>query len=371
MEIANMEGTLHGGAAEFVGPADTRASLDTAPGHPHGEAEGVVVASRSFCILGGGLPSELTAPYDEGLVEESPLVQVFHESREAAIGQRQQRALHQREVLAMRVPRLTEPAAAADCDQAHSGFDQTPGQEHALAEMRHSAERASQLGPIGLPVKAVSLAHGIFLLGQVEGATRRRRAEQIERPAVEGVQLEEPLVLAQSSEGLVHHLVEEALTPDKASRGDRRRKRQPGRLVAWQAGIAGHVGIVGAAEESCELAGKVESQVGQNLWDMKKVRQSIPRGTQLGEHGAVGGKKLPTRLADQLGTLVRTATGERVVRARVVIDDVMAYRTDLGEVMHLARQHRQVLAHLDAGQARRDGLELASIFERGFRLHVP
>jgi hypothetical protein len=56
--------------------------------------------------------------------------------------------------------------------------------------------------------------------------------------------------------------------------------------------------------------------------------------------------------------------GVRVVHA-------VAHGPDQSRVVHLARQAREMLAELDAVEARRDGAELAADLRGGFRLHVP
>src|SRR6185312_11777171 len=68
MEPLDMEAVLDGGAADLIGLTDARTALDAAAGHPHGEAEGVVVAPGALFVLGGGLAAELSAPDDQGLV---------------------------------------------------------------------------------------------------------------------------------------------------------------------------------------------------------------------------------------------------------------------------------------------------------------
>ena len=71
VEVLDVEAILDGRAAQLVGLADAGAPLDSAAGHPHGEAEGVVVAAGALGELGGGLAAELAAPDDQGLIEQA------------------------------------------------------------------------------------------------------------------------------------------------------------------------------------------------------------------------------------------------------------------------------------------------------------
>ena len=74
MEVLDVKAVLDGRAAELVGSADAGSTFDSAAGHPHGEAEGVVVAAGALGELGGGLAAELAAPDDERLIEQAARV---------------------------------------------------------------------------------------------------------------------------------------------------------------------------------------------------------------------------------------------------------------------------------------------------------
>jgi hypothetical protein len=56
---------------------------------------------------------------------------------------------------------------------------------------------------------------------------------------------------------------------------------------------------------------------------------------------------------------------------RVVIDDLVMRRANEGDMMHLPREHGQMLAHLHTGDRGRDRLELAAHFRGRGGLHVP
>ena len=63
--------------AEVVGRAVDSATFDPAPGHPHGETEGVMIAAVG--TLSERSPSEFAGPYDKGATEESALFKVGEE----------------------------------------------------------------------------------------------------------------------------------------------------------------------------------------------------------------------------------------------------------------------------------------------------
>ena len=102
-------------------------------------------AAGDLADLGG--PAELAHCDDERLGEQTPVVEVGQERREAAVEHRQDRLLEEREMLAVRVPGSGRSGAAgADGHQPHAGLDQASRQEQALAQMGQAAELARLLG---------------------------------------------------------------------------------------------------------------------------------------------------------------------------------------------------------------------------------
>ena len=69
--------------AEVVGGADGLATFDSASGHPHGEASGVVVPSIAFFAHRG--TAEFATPDDEGFVEEAALFEVGDEADDGLV----------------------------------------------------------------------------------------------------------------------------------------------------------------------------------------------------------------------------------------------------------------------------------------------
>ena len=130
-----MEAVDDGGAAELVGFADADAALDAAAGHPHGEAEGVVVAARARGILGHRLPAELAAPDDQRLIEQAALLEVLDQAGDRLVGTAGVAVVVDHEV-AVGVPVVVVVGAAGvDLDEADAAFDQPPAQDALAGEI--------------------------------------------------------------------------------------------------------------------------------------------------------------------------------------------------------------------------------------------
>ena len=98
----------------------------------------------------------------------------------------------------------------------------------------------------------------------------------------------------------------------------------------------------------------------------RDVRRQRPApAAQLREHRPV----VRPVVADRPGG--RRLAGEQVVRRGQVVDVVVRHRADEAQLVCPLRQQRQVFADLQAGDGRRDRLELAAIHVRRIRLHVP
>ena len=75
MHIAEMVGPFDGAEADGVGRADGLPALNAAAGHPHREAQVVVIATAGRLRLGRA--AELAAPDHQGVVEKPPALQVL------------------------------------------------------------------------------------------------------------------------------------------------------------------------------------------------------------------------------------------------------------------------------------------------------
>ncbi len=84
VDVAEVVGALDGPEADGVGGADDLAPLDPAAGHPHREAEVVVVAP--LARFGLGRAAELAAPDDERAVEQPPALQVLEQGGDGPVG---------------------------------------------------------------------------------------------------------------------------------------------------------------------------------------------------------------------------------------------------------------------------------------------
>ena len=84
MNVAEMVGPFDRVESDGVGGAGDRAPFDAAAGHPHREAEVVVIAALSRLCLGGS--AELTAPDHEGCVEQAPALQVGEQGGDGPVG---------------------------------------------------------------------------------------------------------------------------------------------------------------------------------------------------------------------------------------------------------------------------------------------
>jgi hypothetical protein len=70
VQVVDIDRVFHGVKSEFVGAPKGNALFNSAPGHPHGESVGVMVASPLFAgPLDNGRPPKLTAPNDQRFVE--------------------------------------------------------------------------------------------------------------------------------------------------------------------------------------------------------------------------------------------------------------------------------------------------------------
>lgn len=89
VQIMNVDRIARDVVVEVVGFTERESRSDSAAGHPQGEAAGMMVPS---VVLSGesslaiDCSSELASPHDEGVVEQSTLREVLHESGGRLIG---------------------------------------------------------------------------------------------------------------------------------------------------------------------------------------------------------------------------------------------------------------------------------------------
>ncbi len=127
VEVVDVDGVAGGVEAEVVGFAMGMARLHAAAGEEHGEAVGMMVATI-VSTLDHGRPTELTAPDDEGVVEESPLAEIADEGGGGAIGVGAV-ALEVADEVAVLIPGFVE-----DLDEADVAFNEATREEAGVGE---------------------------------------------------------------------------------------------------------------------------------------------------------------------------------------------------------------------------------------------
>ena len=79
VHIGHVMGCFHGVVAQFVSCSLDHAPFDTSTGHPDTEAKRMMITA--ICALGTRGPSELGREHHNGILEQSPLLQVFQQTR--------------------------------------------------------------------------------------------------------------------------------------------------------------------------------------------------------------------------------------------------------------------------------------------------
>src|SRR5262245_54742211 len=83
MEIMHVHRVLHDVIAEIIGGPVSYARLDAPSGHPDRKTTRMMIAPEAVLLdlaLAVGGASELPAPNDQGIVQQSSLFEVVHES---------------------------------------------------------------------------------------------------------------------------------------------------------------------------------------------------------------------------------------------------------------------------------------------------
>src|SRR5690242_20681944 len=78
VDVPEVVRRLHGAEADGVGRSDDLPALDATAGHPHREAQIVVIATAAGLTLRRA--SELAAPENERAVQQTPTLQVFEQA---------------------------------------------------------------------------------------------------------------------------------------------------------------------------------------------------------------------------------------------------------------------------------------------------
>ena len=135
MQVLHVVALAHARGAQLVGLPHRHAALDAAAGHPHGEAERVVVAPRALGVLGRRLAPELAAPHHQRLVEQAALLEVLQQPRDRLVGAARVVVVVLLEV-AVRVPvGVVVRPARIDLHEPHASLDQPPREQALAAEL--------------------------------------------------------------------------------------------------------------------------------------------------------------------------------------------------------------------------------------------
>ncbi len=89
VEVMDADAAFDGTEPEFVGGTVSHAAADTGAGQPDAEAVVIVIATElgfaAIAQFDGWGSTELTAPEDEGVLEETALFEIGHEGGDGAI----------------------------------------------------------------------------------------------------------------------------------------------------------------------------------------------------------------------------------------------------------------------------------------------
>src|SRR5690348_2860331 len=106
MYIEHMRAPLHGAQSDLVSSADHLPSLDSAAGHPNGEAPGIVIPA--FTLFVKRRAAEFPAPDDERFFEEPARFEIGQQPRDRLV-----RDMAHLRVVAFKIRVRIPPAAAA------------------------------------------------------------------------------------------------------------------------------------------------------------------------------------------------------------------------------------------------------------------
>lgn len=123
VEVVNVDTILDGVEPEFIGRAERQPWLDPATGEPHRKGVRMVVSAIVSALHHRRTP-ELATPDDEGVIQHSALLQVFHQGRRCLVGIL---AIHLEvaDKVAVLVPGFVEELHKADSAFQQSTSEQT------------------------------------------------------------------------------------------------------------------------------------------------------------------------------------------------------------------------------------------------------
>ena len=326
----------------------------------------VVTAVGVSTCRGGDLsqfrrPAELGQAGHQRILQQATLRQILDQRRQRLVGRRAQ-SLDQ--ALVMSLVTVERLATGPDRNQPHTSLDQSTGQQHALAQMRHSAPPNSG----DLTAETVPPADRLGLVIQPECLTGFCCGDQIERLFVKDIFS----VQGSGRDRLVETTIQlRKQLPPLTKSADPQGLFQSRYAIIPLARISSNERVVGIAEKSGQHPGDEVAAVEEPLGQVNIIGQSPFGRHQLGQHRAIGGGIRRGRAADQLRISQRRLAGQHEIRTGVVIDDAVIDRTDHAEMVHLPGQLRQVFTELIAGDRGVDRLQRPPDILRSLRFHVP
>src|SRR5258708_4581821 len=131
VDVMHVTRPVHRAQSDGIGSPDGLAALDAAPGHPHAEAPGIMIASLAFFVEGSA--SKLAAPYDQRVLQHSAGLQVAEQAGNGLVGN-----LAHLRVIAVEIGMCVPGAAttAIELDKTHTAFDESARQQTIRAELR-------------------------------------------------------------------------------------------------------------------------------------------------------------------------------------------------------------------------------------------
>src|SRR5437667_1060388 len=172
-----MNRVFGGAAAGLVGLAVDVAALDARAGHDRRVAVRPVIAAIGAVLIAGSAHALLrtAAEFADGqhqsVIEQSALVHVFDEGRQALIEHRAGLGLHAFGEIGMVVPGMVVRVGDLgpdDFDDAGAGLDQTPREEAALAKS----------------VSSVTVANFVWFLREIKSGARAAGNNQVQRALI-------------------------------------------------------------------------------------------------------------------------------------------------------------------------------------------
>ena len=145
LEVVDVYPLVNGGETELVGSPIAHAALYAAARHPDGIS--VVVVVPALLSLRSGSSSEFSTPDDEGLVQQSPGLEILDKGGDALVAGIRKGLVSSRDIAMAGIPGdVVSADGVGELDAAHPSFHQTAGDQAALGVFAVSIEVPGGLG---------------------------------------------------------------------------------------------------------------------------------------------------------------------------------------------------------------------------------